>query len=90
MAITASDALYAQQAPAKLASLIGKGVTADDVFYMKQNPQAVANKVGISKDVVFNSEAGSVEFANAVNAALATKPVKPSEDTQSSEEEGQK
>lgn len=35
MAITASDALYAQQAPAKLASLIGKGVTADDVFYMK-------------------------------------------------------
>ncbi len=90
MAITASDALYAQQAPAKLASLIGKGVTADDVFYMKQNPQAVANKVGISKDIVFNSEAGSVEFANAVNAALATKPVvKPSEDTQSSEE-GQK
>lgn len=89
MAITASDALYAQQAPAKLASLIGKGVTADDVFYMKQNPQAVANKVGISKDIVFNSGAGSVEFANAVNAALATKPVKPGDDTQSSEE-GQK
>lgn len=88
MAITASDALYAQQAPAKLASLIGKGVTADDVFYMKQNPQAVANKVGISKDIVFNSDAGSVEFANAVNAALATPPV--SGDTQSSEKESQK
>lgn len=88
MAITASDALYAQQAPAKLASLIGKGVTADDVFYMKQNPQAVANKVGISKDIVFNSEAGSIEFANAVNAALATPSV--SGDTQSSEKESQK
>ena len=88
MAITASDALYAQQAPAKLASLIGKGVTADDVFYMKQNPQAVANKVGISKDIVFNSEAGSAEFANAVNAALATPPVSGS--TQSSETESQK
>lgn len=88
MAITASDALYAQQAPAKLASLIGKGVTADDVFYMKQNPQAVANKVGISKDIVFNSEAGSVEFANAVNAALATPPV--SGNTKSSEKESQK
>ena len=88
MAITASDALYAQQAPAKLASLIGKGVTADDVFYMKQNPQAVANKVGISKDIVFNSDAGSVEFANAVNAALATPPV--SGGTQSSEKESQK
>lgn len=87
MAITVSDALYAQQAPAKLASLIGKGVTADDVFYMKQNPQAVADKVGISKDIVLNSEAGSVEFANAVNAVLATPPV--SDDTQSSEE-GQK
>ena len=89
MAITASDALYAQQAPAKLASLIGKGVTADDVFYMKQNPQAVADKVGISKDIVFNSEAVSVEFANAVNAALATSPPPVSSDTQSSEE-GQK
>lgn len=88
MAITASDALYAQQAPAKLASLIGKGVTADDVFYMKQNPQAVANKVGISKDIVFNSEAGSVAFANAVNAALATPPV--SGNTRSSEKEIQK
>lgn len=88
MAITASDALYAQQAPAKLASLIGKGVTADDVFYMKQNPQAVANKVGISKDIVFNSEAGSAEFANAVNAALAKQPV--SGNTQSSEKESQK
>ena len=89
MAITASDALYAQQAPAKLASLIGKGVTADDVFYMKQNPQAVADKVGISKDIVLNSEAGSVEFASAVNAALATLPPPVSSDTQSSEE-GQK
>ena len=88
MAITASDALYAQQAPAKLASLIGKGVTADDVFYMKQNPQAVANKVGINKDIVFNSEAGSAEFANAVNAALATPPV--SSGTQSSGKESQK
>lgn len=84
MAITASDALYAQQAPAKLASLIGKGVTADDVFYMKQNPQAVADKVGISKDIVFNADAGSVEFANAVNAVLATPPA--GSDTQSSEE----
>lgn len=89
MAITASDALYAQQAPAKLASLIGKGVTADDVFYMKQNPQAVADKVGIGKDIVLNSEAGSVEFASAVNAALATSPPPVSSDTQSSEE-GQK
>lgn len=88
MAITASDALYAQQAPAKLASLIGKGVTADDVFYMKQNPQAVANKVGISKEIVFNSEAGSAEFANAVNAALAKQPV--SSGTQSSGKESQK
>lgn len=90
MAITASDALYAQQAPAKLASLIGKGVTADDVFYMKQNPQAVADKVGISKDIVFNADAGSAEFANAVNAALATPPPPVSSDTQSSEKEGQK
>ena len=42
MAITASDALFAKQAPEVLAKKLGNSVTVDDVFFMEQAPQVVA------------------------------------------------
>lgn len=70
MAITASDALFAKQAPEVLAKKLGNSVTADDVFFMEQSPQLLADKVGIGVDKVFFAESGSQEFANEVNKKL--------------------
>ena len=70
MAITASDALFAKQAPEVLAKKLGNSVTVDDVFFMEQAPQAVAKKVGIGVDTVFFAESGSQEFADEANKKL--------------------
>ena len=45
MTVSASDALYAKQAPQKLAKALGKNVTANEAFYIEQNPYAVAKKL---------------------------------------------
>lgn len=71
MAITASDVLFAKQAPEVLAQKLGKGITVDEAFFMEQNPYPVADKLGISADTVFFAESGSAEFANAVNSLPA-------------------
>lgn len=72
MAITASDVLFAKQAPQALAEKLGNGVTADEAFFMEQNPYPVAEKLGVSVDTVFFAESGSAEFANALSS-LSTK-----------------
>ena len=70
MAITASDALFAKQAPEVLAKKLGNSVTVDDVFFMEQAPQVVAKKVGTGVDTVFFAESGSQEFASEANKKL--------------------
>lgn len=72
MAITASDVLYAKQAPEKLAKELGHAITVEDAFYLEQAPERLATKLGISKDTAFYAESGSSEFAEKANKVLTS------------------
>lgn len=74
MTVSASDALYAKQAPQKLAKALGKNVTANEAFYIEQNPYAVAKKLGLKPSQVFYAEAGSSDFVKAVESGGGDEP----------------
>lgn len=60
--VNATDVLYAQQAPEKLAEV--SGLSVNEAFYIKQDAYSVANKLGVKAVEVADNEAGSYELAS--------------------------
>lgn len=67
MAVTASDLLFHEQAPEKLAKTLGK-VTASEVFFMEQDPYIVATKLGVTPSQVFFAKQGASELAKVLGS----------------------